>query len=159
MYSPQTRIREASYHLLQYTSPPSSSIEFDPPCSLFDPRQSGLSVIELGSGTGFTSFHLAKQLSDRYSRCDSQILDLRRRCIVVATDLEEVCPLLQKNWATICHTVTPEDVDLLIQPLAWGNATHVATVQHELESRIFKREPKPSVLNTHIIICDLVCGL
>lgn len=114
-----------------YLTPPAPSkvSVFDPPCVLFDAAESFSSpkpqpprprtIVEIGSGTGFLSLHLAPHLRDT----DTLIL----------TDLEEVCALLETNlsaararWQTrLSDRERRSATDIRVRPLPWGSQAHL----------------------------------
>jgi len=98
------RVWEATRPLVQYFTP-TSQATYDPPCPIFDvpsPRK----IVELGSGQGLASLHLANHLE----KADRLVL----------TDLENVIPLCQlsiDNWEG-----TRDDVpEVHARALGWGN--------------------------------------
>ncbi|KAF8688582.1 Lysine methyltransferase, partial [Rhizoctonia solani] len=129
---------EAAYVLATYTTPPTegphidlsgdlighststSSIEFDPPCSLFR-ADTNLTVVEVGSGTGYGGIHLAQQLS-LFRRCHDVHTDLSVQDTVILTDLPSVVPLLYKGLEE--HTGAFGQVQVQAQALAWGDVGH-----------------------------------
>ncbi|KAJ7067137.1 putative methyltransferase-domain-containing protein, partial [Mycena amicta] len=113
------RIWEAAYALNTYLKPP-KNISFDPPFTLHTECNR---LIELGSGTGLNAAMVATLLHDD---------------ILFATDLPEVCPLLERNLAS--HR------PVLVRPLAWGNSQHALDIQKELQTHHL----------THILCSDLV---
>ncbi|KAF7312502.1 hypothetical protein MIND_00263900 [Mycena indigotica] len=115
------RVWEAAYVLNTYIKPPRNLV-FDPPFTPFDgPNR----IVELGSGTGMNAAMVAGLLDPS-------------RDILFATDLPEVCPLLERNLRS--HK------SIHIQPLAWGNSQHAINLQSKLNN-----EPL-----THILCSDLV---
>ncbi|CDR99685.1 hypothetical protein, partial [Sporisorium scitamineum] len=94
------RIWEAAYLLARYLRPAvqhPDELEFDPPCSLFEPASSKqpLTIVELGSGAGYGSLHLARQLLQHAQCTKSQ----PAKATLVLTDLENVVPLMERNVA------------------------------------------------------------
>ena len=73
--------------------------------------------------------------------------------ILIATDLKNVCPLLDENLSTAAgksqRTDHPTGPRILVRPLEWGNPDHALKVFTELNSRSL----------THIICSDLVSFL
>ena len=122
---------------------------FDPPF-LADPGEDAQhpTILELGSGTGVVAAQIFERLSSR-------------RCRIIATDLPEVCPLLEKNlsqYITGSYSLAPT---LLVRPLAWGNQDHARAILKELASGSHDIEPSShsgpaSTILTHIICSDLV---
>ncbi|GAA5959951.1 hypothetical protein JCM21900_001437 [Sporobolomyces salmonicolor] len=137
------RTWEAAYLLRLYLQPPSPSPSpasplYDPPCPLFlppsssspsSPSSSALvskrTILEIGSGTGYTSLSLAPHLSSRDT--------------LVLTDLENVCPLLEKNLGTARErwrrrTGPPEEKEeprVLVRPLPWGAPSFLSLLSAE----------------------------
>ncbi|GAA5828968.1 hypothetical protein JCM3766R1_003885 [Sporobolomyces carnicolor] len=127
------RTWEAAYLLRQYLtpiepSPNSIPIEFDPPCPLYpvcEKTSRRRTILEIGSGTGFLGLSLAPHLSSTDT--------------LVLTDLENVCPLLDKNLSDARHrwrnrrrrsthtagegsSSKPDDEPTcLVRPLPWGD--------------------------------------
>ena len=98
------RVWEATRPLVQYFTP-TAPAAYDPPCPVFEhavPRR----IVELGSGQGLASLHLANFLD----KTDSLVL----------TDLENVIPLCQlsiNNWRG-----TRDDVPAVqAQAMGWGD--------------------------------------
>ncbi|KAM0791791.1 hypothetical protein ACM66B_004054 [Microbotryomycetes sp. NB124-2] len=124
------RTWEAAIAMRMFLTPPdepltSSSLLFDPPCPLFDTgtRSSGQSkkrartIVEVGSGTGYLSLALAPWLgsSDK----------------LVMTDLEEVCPLLERNLVQARERWKSRErraCQVLVRPLPWGSNEALATL-------------------------------
>lgn len=114
------RTWEAAYLLRRYlsttsspSSPPLSAI-FDPPnplTSSFSPdSRSRRVILEVGSGTGFLGLSIAPHLLPTDT--------------LVLTDLDNVCPLLEKNLSTARNRQRKDssDFDCLIRPLPWGDS-------------------------------------
>lgn len=133
--------REASYAMLAYLDP-ASEIDFDPlpfthtltpPAADSDTVQRSITVVELGSGTGF----LAARVAD-WLRPDLDLL--------LATDLPDVCPLLEANLRS-CPAVQ-------VRALAWGSREHADAISRNLGSL----SPNTTERHlTHILCSDLVC--
>ncbi|BGP34518.1 hypothetical protein JCM10296v2_006340 [Rhodotorula toruloides] len=121
------RTWEAAYLLRAYLKPPQTpasppSFLFDPPCPLYfstesrsAPRQR--TILEIGSGTGYLSLALAPHLAPTDT--------------LVATDLDNVCPLLEKNLASAQARWRSQDssadrATILVRPLPWGDLTSLA---------------------------------
>ena len=169
--------REASYAMIAYLDQSSSStlgLDFDPApplafravATLAQVHGSGnvlppqtaqddidmsigttsITALELGSGTGFIAARVAEWL-----RPDLDLL--------VATDLPDVCPLLETN---LRHSPT-----VRVRPLAWGNAAHAQAISEELGLlNVNQALPHASTggparhryrVPTHILCSDLVC--
>ncbi|GAA5869090.1 hypothetical protein JCM1840_000465 [Sporobolomyces johnsonii] len=139
------RTWEAAYLLRLYLQPPSPSPSpttplYDPPCPLFLLPSSSSSpspaspipvskrtILEIGSGTGYTSLSLAPHLSSRDT--------------LVLTDLENVCPLLEKNleaargrWRrrTGAQEAKEEgEAEVLVRPLPWGSPSFLSLLSAE----------------------------
>ena len=133
--------REASHAMLAYLDP-SSELEFDPPPPT-DPQlhtrratgnvQRSIAAVELGSGTGFVAARVAAWL-----RPDLDLL--------VATDLPEVCPLLETNLRS-CAAVR-------VRPLPWGSREHASAIMEEM-SLLSPGQASRQI--THVLCSDLVC--
>lgn len=124
--------REAAYALKTYLNNEASScLEFDPP---FVSEAEPSCVLELGSGTGVVVAQLAELFSAEGD-------------VVVATDLPEVCTLLEKNLeAYLCSSPL-----VLVRPLSWGNLEHALKIHEELSCVL-----KASSQLTDIVCSDLV---
>ncbi|KAJ7455299.1 putative methyltransferase-domain-containing protein [Mycena galericulata] len=123
------KVWEAAYVLNSYIRPPAGHV-FDPP--LFpESDEARRVIIELGSGSGIVAATMAEVLH----RTDD---------IILATDLPEVCPLLEQNLRA--H----DTGQILVRPLSWGNSEHAARIADELS----KSTNAPGF--THIICSDLV---
>lgn len=135
--------REAAYFMNAYIAGAPNTV-FDPPFLTPHGEARPLMVLELGSGTGIVSAQCAERLAGAL-------------CTIVATDLPEVCPLLEKNLSKY-GTSAPEGLSrhgLLVRPLAWGNYEHAQTIFKELWDRQFFADSGPALL-THVICSDLV---
>ncbi|KAG2107258.1 putative methyltransferase-domain-containing protein, partial [Suillus discolor] len=136
------RVWEAAYLVNSYIEHP-STWEFDPP--LIDQHLSGHKrvFLELGSGTGIVAAKIA------------QAAALSGRDLVIATDLPEVCPLLEKNLFVMPKGDSANTQVTLVRPLSWGNYDHAINIVREL-----KLVDDPSGHEhgciTHIICSDLV---
>lgn len=136
------RVWEAAYLLTSYIDHP-STWEFDPP--LIDKQLSGHKrvFLELGSGTGIVAAKIA------------QTAALSGRDLVIATDLPEVCPLLEKNLFVTPKGDSANTQVTLVRPLSWGSYDHTINIAREL-----KLVDDPSGHEhgcvTHIICSDLV---
>lgn len=111
-------LREAAYILNEYMNP-LKNMQFDPPFSISDKRSLPRLVVELGSGTGTTAYGL------------SQLLDMDSGDVLVATDLEEVCPLLLDNLKPYTQPHGP----VTIRPLRWGSQLHAERILTEFRDR------------------------
>ncbi|TFK27771.1 hypothetical protein FA15DRAFT_635042 [Coprinopsis marcescibilis] len=125
IYGIAGRVWEAAYAMTTYLNP-TSSWSFDPP-PFFKDKPRPFAILELGSGIGVVAAHVAR------------ILD--RDDLFIATDLPEVCPLLEQ-------TLSSDSSQIVVRPLAWGNAHHA----HELLNTVLSDRPQL----THIICSDLV---
>ncbi|KAG8792478.1 hypothetical protein FRC12_005978 [Ceratobasidium sp. 428] len=150
------RVWEAAYALAAYTIPPTSVIDqqtdaeqlsglnFDPQCSLFYETQARpITVVEVGSGTGYAGIHIAHQLD---------ILRRRKRTCsapinVILTDLENVVPLLQQGIREH-EDVMSSGVRLEARALEWGNLEHLLALAEYLNDL--------GTPVTHILCSDLV---
>ncbi|KAI0950798.1 hypothetical protein AcW1_008007 [Taiwanofungus camphoratus] len=138
------RVWEASYAMLAYLdrNVPSNDLEFDPSpftSANLSALSNPLAVIELGSGTGLVAARVAEYL-------------IQDRDVLYATDLADVCPLLENNLRE-CPTVR-------VLPLAWGDMQHALDIACGLH--LHSLGPSSSVsprYPTHIICSDLVCQL
>lgn len=143
-------IREASYTLACYLQ---DEFEFDPPSPFSKSRRTGpFTILELGSGTGVVAANLSAILSSSETRSNPrQITGLTRMLassnLIIATDLENVCPLLQENLVDNAPSSESASAEVLVRPLAWGNQIHTHAIFKELSDRRL----------THIICSDLVC--
>jgi hypothetical protein len=138
--------REASYPLLQYLSQGDGghSWEFDPPF-VNDASPTKLTILDLGAGTGIVT---------------SKIRDIvanRDHDIVIATDLAEVCPLLEENLQGLINN----NGGVRVRPLKWGDKNDANEIGTELGLLISNsarggdaHEPRHL---THIVCSDLVC--
>jgi protein N-lysine methyltransferase METTL21D len=143
-------LREAAYILDTYLTRPSWS--FHPPCPFLwndekDPSLDPMTVLELGSGTGYAGFAIAKTLMRSRGRSAAEAVDR-----VIVTDLPEVCPLLEENRRK------DESLDgspiILVRSLSWGNSEHAVALAQDLHS--LRYGPNTSSHLTHIICSDLV---
>ncbi|KAI9066270.1 hypothetical protein FKP32DRAFT_1589782 [Trametes sanguinea] len=128
------RIWEASHAMLAYLDP-ASPMEFDPPPPTIASAGSrpAITAIELGSGTGFVAAGVAGWLHPE-------------RDLLIATDLPEVCSLLETNLRG--------SPSIWVRPLAWGSQDHVHAILEELALSgtpvTLRRYP------THILCSDLI---
>jgi hypothetical protein len=132
--------REAAYAINTYIES-SSDWEFDPPFATASEHHTYLNILELGSGTGITSFVIARILSQRG--------DPYR---VIMTDLPEVCPLLEENkdiYLTRDNSPSPERLSVVVRALTWGSLSDV--------DALFSSLQQDGQTLTHIICSDLVC--
>ncbi|KAG2145377.1 putative methyltransferase-domain-containing protein [Suillus bovinus] len=136
------RVWEAAYLMNSYIDHP-STWEFDP--LMIDKHLSGQKrvFLELGSGTGIVAAKIA------------QAAALSGRDLVIATDLPEVCPLLEKNLFVTPKGDSANTQVTLVRPLSWGDYDHAVNIVREL-----KLVDDPSGHEhgciTHIICSDLV---
>ncbi|CAE6535047.1 unnamed protein product [Rhizoctonia solani] len=151
------RVWEAAYALATYTTPPTEGskldstddsnnrdFEFDPPCSLFR-ADTNLTVVEVGSGTGYAGMYLAQQLNSFRQRHGAQT-NLPASDAVILTDLPNVVPLLDKGLQE--HVGSFGQVEVQAQALAWGDIDHAAALARRLG------ETGRSI--THVLCSDLV---
>ncbi|KAI6108155.1 hypothetical protein F5141DRAFT_1189125 [Pisolithus sp. B1] len=147
------RVWEAALAMCSYVesmSVDAHDLEFDPPFLEGRGWDGQPTLIELGSGTGIVAAQIARMFMG-----DG---------IVIATDLADVCPLLERNlhahtgpsdsWKLGCHNV-------FVRPLAWGNMKHAALIGQEfgLSKDASSTGDAPSrSFNTltHVICSDLV---
>jgi len=115
-------------------------LEFDPPPFTEISSKAcaePLTIIELGSGTGLVASRIAGHLQFG-------------RDILVATDLPDVCPLLESNLQE-CPTAR-------VIPLAWGNTADVQSLASYLGTQPSSlRDVEEIRRPTHIVCSDLVC--
>ncbi|KAL1747477.1 putative methyltransferase-domain-containing protein [Schizophyllum fasciatum] len=130
------RVWEASYIMEDYLDPKAI---LDPP-GIFAAENGGDGggaprvILELGSGTGLLSCKMAECASSED--------------FIIATDLPEVCPLIEKNLgATNQHRACM----IATRPLSWGVAEHIHALSKELTS---SKSPRTAL--THVICSDLV---
>ncbi|KAF8519544.1 hypothetical protein JB92DRAFT_2898080 [Gautieria morchelliformis] len=142
------RIWEAAYAMkiyLESTTP----LEFDPQCSICTGRSGA--VVELGAGNGFLGLKMAQILSSIPEQHDNQVKSL------VLTDLEAVCPLLERNCLNGFLKATNASIDLIVQPLEWGNLDQGWRLADRLAPMGPSGTPDPTdALLTHIVCSDLV---
>lgn len=152
LYGIAGRIWEAAYLLARYLVPPSqagASLEFDPQCSFFpSPGQAPLTIVELGSGAGYGSLHLARQLV----RHADALTERPPRTRLVLTDLENVVPLMERNVARAGYKEATDILDARVRSLAWGNQAHSSSLIAELQDD--DRSSGNPI--THILCSDLV---
>ena len=117
-----------------------SAVDFDPP--FMENPNEPLGVIELGSGTGVVAASVASAIERGAST------GIRLGGFVIATDLPDVCPLLQRNLGM--NTSRPTFADAVsVRPLAWGNLDHTVSIAREFASREL----------THVLCSDLASTL
>ncbi|KAH7106204.1 hypothetical protein BKA62DRAFT_686353 [Auriculariales sp. MPI-PUGE-AT-0066] len=134
------RVWEASYLLAQYLLA-SSDTDFDPPCPLSRrSRRNGfqLSILELGSGSGFVAriFTRVLRLPLGYAPPDMGFDKF------VATDLANVCELLADNLA---------GTGAQVAALPWGD---LAALEVVVNDEHFGGDDGLPL--THIVLCDLI---
>ncbi|EJD06514.1 uncharacterized protein FOMMEDRAFT_131441 [Fomitiporia mediterranea MF3/22] len=146
------RIWEAAQLMIRYFELSASPVwQFDPPCSMIQ-RESDreLTVVELGSGTGYVGLKLAEHLSELS----------RAKDLLVLTDLPDVCILLEESlhderqrWMT-SHPLGKVLVPVKILPLPWGAAAEGS----RLSALLANGECSTSVPRrlTHVVCSDLV---
>ncbi|GAC94085.1 hypothetical protein PHSY_001654 [Pseudozyma hubeiensis SY62] len=146
------RIWEAAYLLARYLRPDghrSDQIQFDPPCSLFDTSSSNpLTIVELGSGAGYGSLHLARQLLQFAQGVDGPKPPQAK---LVLTDLENVVPLMQRNVARAGYQQATDFLDVRVRSLAWGDESHATDLVASFGSAKASQNPI-----SHILCSDLV---
>ncbi|KAG2348034.1 hypothetical protein BDR05DRAFT_957686 [Suillus weaverae] len=134
------RVWEAAYLMINYIDHP-STWQFDPP--LIDKHLHKRVFLELGSGTGIVAAKIA------------QAAALSGRDLVIATDLPEVCSLLEKNLSITPKGNSANTQVTSVRPLSWGSYDHAINITREL-----KLVDDPSGHEhgciTHIICSDLV---
>lgn len=131
-------------------------LEFDPP--FFDDGSQDYgcpTLIELGSGTGIVAARIARAfLSDG---------------VVIATDLPDVCPLLERNLHAHTGSLLTPDLsksgcgNMFVRPLSWGNLDHAMLIEREFGFRgnTSSTDDAPWKARscnrlTHVICSDLV---
>lgn len=136
--------REAAYLVNSYIDHP-STWEFDPPLIDLDQHLSGHKrvFLELGSGTGIVAAKIA------------QAAALSGRDLVIATDLPEVCPLLEKNLFVTPKGDSANTQVTLVRPLSWGSYDHAINIVRELKL-VDDISGHEHGYITHIICSDLV---
>ncbi|KAF9779000.1 putative methyltransferase-domain-containing protein [Thelephora terrestris] len=101
-----------------------------------------LTILELGSGTGIIIAKLAEVIN-------KEARDGPDGDVIIATDLDNVCPLLEENLSSAAKMFWKNDQTnprVLVRPLEWGVHKHSLKVLNELGSRSL----------THIVCSDLV---
>ncbi|KAG1887366.1 putative methyltransferase-domain-containing protein [Suillus subluteus] len=136
------RVWKSAYIMASYIEHP-STWEFDP--SLIDKHLSGHKRIflELGSGTGIVAAKIA------------QATALSGRDLVIATDLPEVCPLLEKNLLVAPKGDSANTQVTLVRPLSWGSYDHAINIVRELKLVDDSSGHEHGCI-THIICSDVV---
>ena len=134
--SAPTLYREVAYALCAYVE--RDALDFDPP--FVDDLNEPLGVIELGSGTGVVAASIAS--TTRHAA--------RPGGFVIATDLPDVCPLLQHNLGINGRHRANSDA-VFARPLAWGNLGHVTSISREFDFDHCRL--------THIVCSDLASTL
>ncbi|KAJ9479243.1 putative Protein-lysine N-methyltransferase EFM6 (putative) [Pseudozyma hubeiensis] len=146
------RIWEAAYLLARYLHPTghhSDQLEFDPPCSLFDTSSTKpLTIVELGSGAGYGSLHLARQLLQSAQGVDGP---KPPQVKLVLTDLENVVPLMHRNVVRAGYQHATDLLDVRVRSLAWGDESHATDLVASLGSAKASQNPI-----SHILCSDLV---
>ncbi|KAL5486040.1 hypothetical protein ACEPAI_7084 [Sanghuangporus weigelae] len=146
------RIWEAAELMIRYFQmSESSDWQLDPPCSIIRRKdEDDVTIIELGSGTGYVGLSLAEQLSRLGKRSD----------LIILTDLPDVCVLLEETmhhekhrWMT-SHPMCTDFLPVKILPLPWGDVKGVDQLPNLLGGE-WNAMSKPRPL-THIICSDLV---
>ena len=137
---------------------PSSSSDLDA-----EHLPNSLTVLELGSGTGIVVAKLAEIISQdvkdpptgqfqiflSISSCLRSSPSVHIDDILIAADLDNVCPLLDENLSSIVkesRRAEHSSPRILVRPLEWGNSNHTLKILNELGSRTL----------THIVCSDLV---
>lgn len=139
--------------------PSSSEPSSCPDLSDVEDAPKPLTILELGSGTGIIIAKLAEILSDRDANdvpvgwfqisLSSCLLNPHTDGVLIATDLGNVCPLLDENLLASANRsgrIDHPGPRILVRPLEWGNPSHTLKIFSELGSRSL----------THIICSDLV---
>ena len=127
--------------------------QVDPRCSILASDMLEVTVIELGSGTGYVGLKLSERLFNRL-----------RRHLVILTDLPDVCPLLRENLAKLQEKQARSSCDthrsVVVSPLSWGNADETLQLWSSCLA-VASSGPQQGQLHagrklTHIICSDLV---
>ena len=118
-----------------------------------------LAILELGSGTGIIIAKLAKLINDQLvsnfsppSLHPVKLINspsLGADDILIATDLDNVCPLLEENLSCAVKNfwrINQPSPRILVRPLEWGVREKALKIFKELGSRDL----------THIVCSDLV---
>lgn len=113
----------------------SDGMEYDPPCPVLKPHTGSRLVVELGSGTGVNALALGK------------LLDASAGDVLVATDLDDVCPLLLKNL----QGCTLPNGPIAVRPLCWGDSAQGESILSE-----FGDDDRGMMRAAHIVCSDLV---
>ncbi|KAF9480511.1 hypothetical protein BDN70DRAFT_905714 [Pholiota conissans] len=140
------RVWEASYAMTSYIDPP-PNLDFDPP--LFNASESessrSIAIVELGSGSGLVASTLSTLLNPS-------------RDYLVATDLPEVCKLLEANLKAISplssSNASVRGPGVTIFPVSWGNHDDALALASAFRDEATNRLTFGSL--THIICSDLV---
>ncbi|KAG8213461.1 putative methyltransferase-domain-containing protein [Butyriboletus roseoflavus] len=136
------RVWEAAYALCAYVEPAEGNVlDFDPP--FVDDPHEPLGAIELGSGTGVVAASIARVV--RHA--------VRPGGFVIATDLPDVCPLLEHNLGVNTEReANRSDSDaVFVRPLTWGILGHATSIASEFGLV----QPFASRRLTHIVCSDL----
>ncbi|KAG8743277.1 hypothetical protein FRC10_012240 [Ceratobasidium sp. 414] len=146
------RVWEAAYTLAAYTMPPSinqqkdagesGAHEFDPQCSFYENEARPITVVEVGSGTGYFGIHVARQLDAFYRRRNAHSANAN----VILTDLENVVPLLEQGVQKHAGALGT-GVRLGVRALEWGNSEHAIALAEELRGS--------GAFVTHVLCSDL----
>ncbi|KAH8101007.1 putative methyltransferase-domain-containing protein [Cristinia sonorae] len=130
------RVWEAAYAMTAYLQPP-KDLTYDP---IFHSTSGPSWIIELGSGTGIVAAQIAEHLAGK---------DL-----VIATDLPEVCPLLERNLQQYIALQESSIPTVLVRPLSWGNHDDTLRIHEEILHN--QQTSLYGAAFTHIICSDLV---
>lgn len=150
----------------------SPHLEFDPPSpftsSPTPPSTSNIRhsfrIIELGSGTGIVGLKLAEHLARTRAGAANDQAAGSRGSMVILTDLDDVCPLLEENldgrrvqiYGEMKDSLSlSQDFTVEIRPLAWGNYEQASVIIEEIRDKYPKTDQSPIPL-THIVCSDLV---
>ncbi|KAI6123303.1 hypothetical protein EDD17DRAFT_1466605 [Pisolithus thermaeus] len=147
------RVWEAALAMCSYVdsmSVDAHDLEFDPPFLEGRGWDGQPTLIELGSGTGIVAAQIARMFVG-----DG---------IVIATDLPDVCPLLERNLhAHTGHSGSRKSGcdNVFVRPLSWGDMKHVALIGQEFglsrDASSTGDAPSRSFnILTHVICSDLV---
>ncbi|KAH0832894.1 hypothetical protein J3R83DRAFT_11846 [Lanmaoa asiatica] len=140
------RVWEAACALCAYVYPAEGDVlDFEPP--FVDDPHVPLGAIELGSGTGMVAASVARAI--RHA--------VRPGGFVIATDLPDVCPLLEHNLGiNTSREGNRIDSDaIFVRPLTWGFLDHATSIASEFGLD----RPFASRRLTHIVCSDLASPL
>lgn len=135
------RIWESAFLLLGYLDG-NAPWTFDPPCSLHSGQV--VTAVELGAGVGTVGLATAAQLQRVRSVAPHT---------VVLTDLDEVCPLMQRNAQA--SAAAHSDVRVAVRALPWGDTRAAEALLGALRQERGVRDAASNPV-THVLCSDLV---